>query len=171
MGDSFGAPECHSASRRAASTETRNCGQCSSGNPSPTTCDAMSSSASRPCRCVLSRSSCSTRSQIRPYGLRGPRLSAWSAPRCGLSRKATRHQLNRICQRRCPSGHHEMADQGTAHGRLQRAINGRNVLAAEMAARERADSHSPTPSLSANCLNVDLARYERALRWLHRLRR
>jgi hypothetical protein len=63
-----------------------------------------------------------------------------------------------------------MTSQGTAHGRFQRDINGRNVLAEQMAAREMGDSHSPTPlALRQLLANVDPARYERAaLRWLHR---
>jgi hypothetical protein len=63
-----------------------------------------------------------------------------------------------------------MTSQGTAHGRFQRAIHRRNVLAAEMAAREMGGlSLGEALSLCELLANVDPARYERAaLRWLQR---
>ncbi len=42
----------------------------------------------------------------------------------------------RLTSSRCPSGVENMTSQGTAHGRFQRAIRRRHLLAAEMAARE-----------------------------------
>jgi hypothetical protein len=63
-----------------------------------------------------------------------------------------------------------MTSQGTAHGRFQRAIHGRNVRAAEMAAREMGGlSLTDALSLCELLAMVDPARYERAaLRWLQR---
>lgn len=63
-----------------------------------------------------------------------------------------------------------MTSQGSAHGRFQRAIHRRNVLAAEMAAREMGGlSLAEALSLCELLANVDPARYERAaLRWLQR---
>lgn len=63
-----------------------------------------------------------------------------------------------------------MTSQGTAHGRFQRAIHRRNVLAAEMAAREMGGlSLADALELCELLANVDPARYERAARrWLQR---
>jgi hypothetical protein len=63
-----------------------------------------------------------------------------------------------------------MTSQGTAHGRFQRAIHQRNVLAAETAAREMGGlSLADALSLCELLANADPARYERAaLRWLQR---
>src|SRR5512132_3539215 len=63
-----------------------------------------------------------------------------------------------------------MTSQGTAHGRFQRAIHSRNVLAAEMAAREMGGLSLADALLLCELLaNTDPARYERsALRWLQR---
>jgi hypothetical protein len=63
-----------------------------------------------------------------------------------------------------------MTSQGTAPGRFQRAIHRRDVLAAEMAARETGGlSLAEALSLCEVLANVDPARYERAaLRWLQR---
>jgi len=59
---------------------------------------------------------------------------------------------------------------GTAHGRFQRAIQRRNVQAAEIAAREMGGLSLADALLLCELLaNVDPARYERAaLRWLQR---
>jgi hypothetical protein len=63
-----------------------------------------------------------------------------------------------------------MTSQGTPRGRFQRAIHGRHVQNAEMAAREMGGlSLSDALSLCELLANVDPARYERAaLRWLQR---
>jgi hypothetical protein len=63
-----------------------------------------------------------------------------------------------------------MTSQGTAHGRFQRAIAGRNLLNAEMAAREMGHvSLSDALSLCELLAATDPQRYERAaLRWLQR---
>jgi hypothetical protein len=63
-----------------------------------------------------------------------------------------------------------MTSQGTAHGRFQRAIHRRHVLAAEMAAREMGGLSLADALLLCELLaNTDPARYERAaLRWLQR---
>jgi hypothetical protein len=63
-----------------------------------------------------------------------------------------------------------MTSQGTAQGRFQRAIHGRHVQAAEMAAREMGGlSLGDALSLCELLASVDPARYERAaLRWLQR---
>ncbi len=64
-----------------------------------------------------------------------------------------------------------MTSQGTPHGRFQRAIHGRNVLNAEMAAREMGGLSLADALLLCELLaNTDPMRYERAaLRWLQRL--
>jgi hypothetical protein len=61
-----------------------------------------------------------------------------------------------------------MTSQGTAHGRFQRAINRRHLLAAEMAAREMGGlSLADALMLCELLAKADPARYERAaLRWL-----
>jgi hypothetical protein len=61
-----------------------------------------------------------------------------------------------------------MTSQGTSRGRFQRAIHSRNVLAAEMAAREMGGlSLADALSLCELLANTDPQRYERAaLRWL-----
>jgi hypothetical protein len=63
-----------------------------------------------------------------------------------------------------------MTSQGTAHGRFERAIHRRHVLAAEMAAREMAGlSLADALSLCELLANADPQRYQRAaLRWLDR---
>ena len=63
-----------------------------------------------------------------------------------------------------------MTSQGSAHGRFARAINRRDVQAAEMAAREMGGLSLADALLLCELLaNVDPARYERAaLRWLQR---
>jgi hypothetical protein len=63
-----------------------------------------------------------------------------------------------------------MTSQGTARGRFQRAIQGRHLQAAEMAAREMGGlSLADALSLCELLANTDPARYERAaLRWLQR---
>jgi hypothetical protein len=63
-----------------------------------------------------------------------------------------------------------MTSQGTARGRFQRAIHSRNVLAAEIAAREMGGlSLADALSLCELLAAVDPKRYERAaLRWLQR---
>jgi hypothetical protein len=63
-----------------------------------------------------------------------------------------------------------MTSQGTAHGRFQRAINRRHLLAAEMAAREMGGLSLADALLLCDLLaNADPQRYERAaLRWLER---
>jgi hypothetical protein len=63
-----------------------------------------------------------------------------------------------------------MTSQGTAHGRFQRAINSRHLLAAETAAREMGGLSLADALLLCELLaNTDPARYERAaLRWLER---
>ena len=75
--------------------------------------------------------------------------------------------VRRIPFRRRPSGIGMMTSQGTAHGRFQRAIQHRNLFAAEMAAREMEQM------TLANALALTLLiseenpeRYERAaMRW------
>lgn len=63
-----------------------------------------------------------------------------------------------------------MTSQGTAHGRFERAIHRRNVMAAETAARELGGlSLLDALSLCELLANADPARYERAARrWLQR---
>jgi hypothetical protein len=63
-----------------------------------------------------------------------------------------------------------MTSQGTAHGRFQRAIAARNLLNAEMAAREMGGlSLADALSLCELLAATDPKRYERAaLRWLQR---
>jgi hypothetical protein len=63
-----------------------------------------------------------------------------------------------------------MTSQGTAHGRLQRAVNRGHIQAAEMAAREMGGlSLADALSLCELLARADPARYERAaLRWLER---
>jgi hypothetical protein len=63
-----------------------------------------------------------------------------------------------------------MTLQGTAHGRVQRAIHRRHVETAEMAAREMGGlSLADALALCELLANVDPARYERAaLRWMQR---
>jgi hypothetical protein len=63
-----------------------------------------------------------------------------------------------------------MTSQGTAHGRFQRAIVRRHLLAAEMAAREMGSlSLLHALALCELMAMVEPARYERAaLRWLER---
>jgi hypothetical protein len=59
-----------------------------------------------------------------------------------------------------------MTSQGTPHGRLQRAIPGRHVQNAEMAAREMGGLSLADALLLCELLvKTDPARYERALRW------
>jgi heme-degrading monooxygenase HmoA len=69
-----------------------------------------------------------------------------------------------------PQRHHTMTSQGTAHGRFQRAIQRRHLMAAEMAARVMGGlSLEEALSLCALMAELDPARYERAaLRWLQR---
>src|SRR5262249_40464801 len=63
-----------------------------------------------------------------------------------------------------------MTSQGTAHGRFQRAIAGRNLLNAETAAREMGGlSLADALALCELLAATDPKRYERAaLRWLQR---
>src|SRR5436190_4099546 len=63
-----------------------------------------------------------------------------------------------------------MTSQGTPHGRFQRAIHQRNVLAAEMAAREMGGlALAEALTLCELLAAVDPKRYERAAsRWLQR---
>jgi hypothetical protein len=63
-----------------------------------------------------------------------------------------------------------MTSQGSAHGRFTRAIHARNVLNAEMAAREMGGlSLADALMLCELLARTDPARYERAaLRWLER---
>src|SRR5437868_726268 len=63
-----------------------------------------------------------------------------------------------------------MTSQGTAHARFERAIRSRNLLNAEIAAREMGGlSLADALSLCELLANTDPARYERAaLRWLQR---
>jgi hypothetical protein len=63
-----------------------------------------------------------------------------------------------------------MTSQGTARGRFSRAINGRHLLAAEMAAREMGGLCLADALLLCELLaNADPQRYQRAaLRWLKR---
>src|SRR5438045_9580506 len=63
-----------------------------------------------------------------------------------------------------------MTSQGTAHGRFQRAIHGRHVQNAEIAAREMGGlSLADALSLCELLANADATRFERAaLRWLQR---
>ena len=63
-----------------------------------------------------------------------------------------------------------MTSQGTARGRLQRAIHARHVQSAEMAAREMGGlSLADALMLCELLTTTDPARYERAaLRWLQR---
>jgi len=63
-----------------------------------------------------------------------------------------------------------MTSQGTPRGRFQRAIHGRHVQNAEMAAREMGGLSLADALLLCELLaNADPARYERAaLRWLQR---
>jgi hypothetical protein len=63
-----------------------------------------------------------------------------------------------------------MTSQGTAHGRFQRAIRNRNLLNAEMAARELGGlSLADALDLTLLMRDVETWRYERAaVRWLQR---
>jgi hypothetical protein len=63
-----------------------------------------------------------------------------------------------------------MTSQGTAHGRFQRAIRNRNLLNAEIAARELGGlSLADALDLTLLMRETDRWRYERAaIRWLER---
>jgi hypothetical protein len=73
-------------------------------------------------------------------------------------------------QSRRPSGHQTMTSQGSAHGRFQRAIKRRHLLAAEMAARELGGLNlAEALDLTLLMREIDRWRFERAAaRWLER---
>lgn len=59
---------------------------------------------------------------------------AWPGGQVGAFPRRLNARWSRHC--RTPSGRLQMTSQGTVHGRFQRAIQGRHLLAAETAARE-----------------------------------